>query len=195
MTFRALILGVGFFLAPPVSAMNCDECDEYPDIVCPDPTISAPPSCVRVSPGGELDLEVQVLGCDGNPLAGTTVEVVFNPACVDLVACETGVPPTVLTAVSDASGRVAFVPRIGGCCTQEDAVSVFLDGVRMEPTFDSVGSPDITADGEVKLGDFVIFQSWFLQSGQPCADLSDCDETVNLSDFVEFQALFLASCP
>ncbi len=188
------IVAAALVVTPSAQAGCWEICDDPPEgVVCPDPQAVDAPLCMRFSPDGGIPLEVTVLGSDGLPLGDATVEMIFSAACDELVSCETGLPPTVLTALTDASGVVVFSPRLGGTCVTTDAVRIESFGCDLG-RYDSAASADNDGDGQVGLADFVRFQMGFL-SADPRFDFADCDDFVSLSDFVEFQRHFLAECP
>jgi hypothetical protein len=166
--------------------------------IVPDPVLSVTPDCIRLCPAGNLPVNVQVIGTDGNPLGGNDVRMVFNAGCTSLKERPACTQPTVLTQVANGSGQVTFNPQIGGCCSVAGSVVIEADpgAVTLLPIYDSVGSNDNNGNGVSNLSDFVNFQAAFL-TANTCHDLSGCNTTVNLSDFVIFQGHFLhgTACP
>jgi len=167
--------------------------------VVPDPVASITPECIRVDPSGALDINVTVIGTDGNPLGGEEVRVIFSGACTDLVDVANGcAQPTVLTGTTGGGGMITFSPEYGGCCATAGAVTIEADpgAVTLLPVYNNVGSNDNNGDGVSNLSDFVGFQGAFL-TADSCNDLAGCNGNVELADFVAFQSLFLngAGCP
>ncbi len=176
--------------AQPECAIEGDTC---PD--CPSPTASRVPECVRVSPGGELPLEMVIRSEDGTPLAGVEVSVIFSPTCSErLTSCDDDGGGIVITGITNAEGGLVLEPRLGGCCVEGRSVLIEARGHPIA-CYDYVGSPDQDGDGHVTLGDFVLFEGLFLLDFAPCGDLVGCNLGVGLDDFVEFQRLFLTGCP
>ena len=188
--------------------------------IVPDPEESITPNCITVDPGGAVDIFVQVIGNNGQPLGGEEVRVIFNGACSDDTTLPfTGLAedingscasPVVLVGNSNATtGEITFSPLIGGCCDEPQAVRIEADhgAVTLLPVYDSVSSTDWSfcsaanrsyANGTVDLSDFSAFTGEFLGSpanicyDYPTGGNEVCDGAVNLSDFSFFQGRFLS---
>ena len=154
------------------------------------PLFTDGPECIVVSPDGSMEVEFRVEWA-GEPVVGEQARLIFDPG-TPYYFCD----GFVITGITDADGRVVFAPQIGGCAEGPGRVSFEIDpGAVTGAVYDTVGSPDSNADGQVALDDFVEFMAVFLSTGESCQDLDGCNDTVNLSDFVVFFGAFDTACP
>lgn len=167
------------------------------------------PTCIRVSPDGQLTVSGTVRTVTCEPVVNQPVRLVVSPQCMDLRLCPDVPSPFVLSTLTDADGDFVFAPAAGGCCAAPGAMEIHADpGDVTIAVYDAVGSPDSGGNGTsvadlvVNLNDFSRFSQGFLTQN-PCFDYTvenpdaadTCDGDVRLADFAAFSRRFLATCP
>ena len=151
----------------------------------PDPFNSTVPQCLLGCPAGDFTITIVVRDLAANPVAGSTVQLVFS-ACAAFTVC----PPLpgdgytwaagtrTISAVTNASGTVNLKLRAGGVCATVGGVSVYADGVFLGGR--TFASPDQNGDLFVNLVDQGIANGK-LGAADPTADF-DCDGVVTAAD-------------
>ena len=168
-----------------------------------EPTIVASWNNVGAPAGGTCftgtpTYDVTVRDVSNAPIAGSHVKVLFNAGSGIHPYSDPGPGVTVncvdhsFNLVTDAQGRVSFVPHFGGNGEPFTTGTVYADGVVL--TGLRVRSPDYDADGDVDVADWTTFVGDYLdtQNYHARSDFDQC-ATSNLPDFVFFVSQYLAS--
>jgi len=154
----------------------------------PSPANSFVDPCLRVCPGGDMNIHIVVRDLSNNPVPFSSMAISFcgpgpYPLCPGVVLCPPGPadPYTIngcnVLAATNAAGILDLGIRAGGVCI--DSIPVFADGVLLAARI-AIASPDQNGDLMVDAVDNGILTGK-LGTSDPTGDLN-CSGSVEIGD-------------
>jgi hypothetical protein len=182
---------------PDYSSATCADC---PGIMTVAPGGSDSFIAISGHPGVSYQIDVYLNDSGSNPVSVVATDIsVSDP---EIVWCAGGTIADSSTYPPD-EGHTTFTgaPRggvlLGASCGTAQTLDVIAVGNEIASFDLSVNSPDLNGSGDVTVGDFGIFAS-FYQGTNDCADFDESggSPNVTVADFAIFASFFnISSCP